>query len=131
MVMDAKRIDRCRGWLLAGVAMAALVTPMSIGVVRADQLEDAIACEAASCGGGATCQRWAGAKVKRFMQLETVRVAGWRRNYGAGSRVPAAGNGYWFCGTITGLTGEHVAGDEDVLDASRARDVAMRKAAGY
>ena len=36
MGMDAKRTGRCRGWLLASVAMAALASPMSIGVARAN-----------------------------------------------------------------------------------------------
>jgi hypothetical protein len=117
--------------LLASVALTALVSPMSVGVVKADQVEDAVACEASSCGDSATCQRWAESKVKRFVQLEQVRVAAWHRNYGSGSRVPAAGNGWWFCGTITGLTGEHVAGEVSALDRSRGSDAALRKAAGY
>jgi hypothetical protein len=77
-------------WLLVGVALAALASPfVGVGVSRADQLEDAIACEASSCNGKAACWNWAESKVKRFMQLE------------ARYRHPIPG---WWCGQTAGVT---------------------------
>lgn len=43
-------MGKCRGWLLAGVAMAALASPMSIGAVRAGDPDDGFAALAALMG---------------------------------------------------------------------------------
>jgi hypothetical protein len=52
MAMDAKQTGRCRRILLAGVAVAVLGSPMSVGVVRAGDTDDGFAALAVLMGVG-------------------------------------------------------------------------------